>query len=177
MVHVTRGFAFLHLDDQYQAIIEFTQAIAADPTSAEAWAARGLETYPAERAVADLQRAIDLGTPSYWPAYYLAHHYIDIHDWTKAEEFAALGLRLGPPSRVHSNLLEWEAIARVERGGDFDTARAQLRSALKLSPGSPRLRRNLELLDHLVELKPDSTPPWELERDAQTRTAEVQAAA
>ena len=178
-VHVIRGFALLHLGNRRdEAIAEFSKAIEAAPESAEAFAARGLETYPAESGIRDLERAVELEISSFWPAYYLAHHCTQEHSWARAQTFAGIARRLGPPPRVLANLLEWEAIARFQLGGDLLQARAQLQEALDLAPGNAHLRRNLQTLDRLaLAAASDTLTDWEVTRDEEKVTADVQAAA
>ena len=99
MVYVARGFAILHLSevhmaDRTSAIDAFNRAVAADPSSAEALAARGLETYPDAKSIRDLETATALGMPSFWPAYYLAHHYAKSREWGQAARFADMALHM-----------------------------------------------------------------------------------
>ncbi len=175
MVHVTRGFALLHLGERQQAMCEFTTAIQLDPSSAEAYAAIGIETYPSAESVGDLESAVRLGAASFWPAYHLAHHHVDARHWAEAERFCDASLLLGPPARVRANLMEWRAIARFQQGDTIEQTRMALESALALAPNNARLRRNLELL--LQPAKPRAEVPWRVECDAKGDPADAQAAA
>ena len=171
-VHVTRGFSLLHLGSRDKATEEFSAAIKLDPSSAEAYAARGLENYPSDESVHDLENATRLGSPSYWPAYYLAYHYLREQGWSQAEKYCETALLFDPPARVRANLLEWRAIARVQQGGDLRSARTELECALELAPDNERLRRNLQLLEQR-----SSNTPWCVERDLKGDSADVRLAA
>lgn len=179
LLHVARGFALLHVGQQEHGLAELSAAVDANPDSAQALAARGLETYPSDDGIRDLERAVELDPTSLWPTYYLAHHYIQTHDWRRAEELSSAALRLEPQSPMRANLLEWQAIARFQNGGDLAEARAQFGAALELAPDNEHLRRNIAVLDGLASL--DSAErvvlPWAVARDAEKRSSDVQAPA
>jgi tetratricopeptide (TPR) repeat protein len=173
MVYVTRGFGFIRIGNRERAVSEFDRAVAANPDNAAALAARGLETYPEASAVKDLLRAVELGLPSFWPTYYLSHHYMLEADWSRAEEFAGAALAMAPPGRVRANLIEWQAIARFQQDGDVAKAREHLRRALALAPDNEHLQRNLTALEALAV--PPEPGRWLLIRDQEKRTLDLAA--
>jgi tetratricopeptide (TPR) repeat protein len=163
LVHLIRGFALLRLKDRPRAMVEFTMAIASDPSSGAAHAARGIETYPAPQAVEDLENAVRLGPASYWPAYYLTHDALLKENWHAALRYSNAALALEPSPTVRANLLEWRAIARFQEQGDFDGAESDLEDALKLAPENTRLTRNLK---SLRQMRGGSEHLWDIDRDA-----------
>lgn len=127
-------------------------------------------------AIADLERAVDLGATSFWPAYYLSHHRLQIHDWRGVDQFGDVALRLVPPDRIRANVLEWQAIARFHLGSDPTQCREQMLAAIELAPTNEHLRRNLQILEAATGA-PSPKLEWEVMRDAEKDTADVQLAA
>jgi len=164
MVYLTRGFAFLHLGDRDQGLAEISRAIELDPSRAEAHAARGLETYPSDESVRDLEVAVKLGLTSFWPAYYLAHLHLQRGEWEKAWDYIQAALLLDPSPEARANLLEWRAIARVEGRGEVEQGVRDLDDAAKLAPGNARVKRNLEMLRQLGR---QGTEKWALHSDVE----------
>ncbi len=149
-LHVVRGYSFSHLGQREAALAEFSEAIEADPLSAEARTARGVEAYPSQQAVQDLGRAIELGALTFWPAYLLTHHAASTSDWEAVRPFADLGLRLGPPTAAASDLVQWRAIARHELGDRAPAVRADFEEALRLAPQSEHAKRNYEAYEAMA---------------------------
>jgi tetratricopeptide (TPR) repeat protein len=190
MVYITRGFAFLHLRERESALKEFDRAVKANPDNAEALAARGLETYPEPDAVNDLLRAVQLGHSSFWPMYYLTHHFVRVRDWPRAEEFARTAQAMVTPARIRANLLEWLTIAEFQQDRDVLKARQGLRQALIFAPDSEHLKRNLKIVEDLAVLE-DSVESeagfeansrstvlsisWDVVKDFETQTLDLAA--
>jgi tetratricopeptide (TPR) repeat protein len=175
MICVNRGFALLALGNREQGVAELSKAIGFDPSSAEAYTARGIEHYPTPQALRDLENAIRLGAASVWPSYYLAHHRMQERDWSAAEKQCDDALMLDPPAPVRANLLEWRAIARFQQGAEIQSTRADFEHSLRLAPDNERLRRNLALLDRLE--KTSAETPWRVERDVTGNATDAAAAA
>jgi tetratricopeptide (TPR) repeat protein len=173
LVAIARGFAFIHLGDKNRAIAEFTRAITANPTMAEPYSARGLETYPSDTSIQDLERSLALGMAYHLPAYYLAHFYMRNESWSRATEFAKLALRFEPPDAVRANLLEWLAIANIQLGGDVEVTRRQFLEALRISPESLHIRKNLEVFEESIRLNQVRPKLWRVERDAAGGAKEI----
>jgi lipoprotein NlpI len=141
-----RGRAKLAQDDWEGAIVDFTRAIALNPSYAEAYDGRGLAKIAQgnwDAAIADLDRAIALN-PSYAQAYNsrgLAKRAKS--DWNRAIADFDRAIALNPNNAQAFNN---RGIAN-EASGEFDRARSDYTKCISLEPkGSNYVRFRLALV-------------------------------
>jgi tetratricopeptide (TPR) repeat protein len=125
---------------------------------------RGIITYPDEEAVADFRRAIELGDPSYYAYYYLAHASMVSADYEASTSLCRQALQHAPSRRIEAQLHFWLSIARGHLGAEVEDVRSLLQRAVELDPNNPLPRQHLEAVE--TSGKPltfSSEPAWDAE--------------
>jgi tetratricopeptide (TPR) repeat protein len=167
---VLQGFSYSRLGKKDEAVVAFSKAIGTDPSNAAAWTCRGMETYPAARAIQDLNKAVELGILSFWPYHLLAHAKLAVHDWQAAIQHSEAALRFLPPAAIRAHLYEWSGIANAELG-DLVNATKCLERAVQFAPDEAEIRHNLELVK---EVRSSSPVSWTIGSDLRAKASELE---
>lgn len=141
---VAAGFSYEHLGDSAKALRAFDRAVSIHEHDA-ALIARGLSQLATNRqaALADLQRALSLGTSLQWPYLYLAHDALLAGRYERLEELCTGGLQRSQSHQVRAQLYEWSAIAAAQLGRPPDVVAERFARAAAEDPFEPRIRANI----------------------------------
>jgi tetratricopeptide (TPR) repeat protein len=105
--------------------------------------ARGILLYGrSERAIADLERAVQIGSPVVGPYLFLAHQYLATRRFEDCRSMCELGVRMRGSDNAKSQLEEWRAIAQAELNFPPEAVRAAFEKAVQLDPSNDLARRN-----------------------------------
>lgn len=159
---ILAGNSAEHLGQDERALRFYNEALRVDPLDGTASLRRGLNTFESNReaAVRDLRQAAS--DPSLlFPRYYLAHDAVRGGDYREGLRLCEEGLSIAEPSdvrsdlipKVHADLLNWEASARLELGEPVELVKPILERAAELAPLDLVIRQNLGALE-----RPDDQP-------------------
>lgn len=123
---------------------------------------RGTITYPAEQSLQDFREAIQLGEPSYYPYYNLAHAALMVEDDSTTASRCWEALERKPSHRIAAQLWAWLAVAEARLGKKPENIRDFLKKAQILDPDNPDISRLAEQLEGTLTVSlPDSFKSWE----------------
>jgi tetratricopeptide (TPR) repeat protein len=140
---MAEGFSYEHLGENAKALQAFDKAVTIHEHDA-ALIARAFAQLATNRpaALADLQRAVSLGTSLPWPYLYLAQDALLAGRYERLEELCAEGLRRSRSPRVRAQFYEWAAIAAAQLGRPPDIVGERFARASAEDPFEPRIRTN-----------------------------------
>jgi len=137
------GIFYELLGNSSAAVDYFSRGLQVNPNNDGLLAARGVLLYgTGARAIADLERAAQLGSQLAWPYLFLAHHYLATSRFEDCRLMCETGLKVRGSDAVKSELEEWRAIAQAELGFPSDTVRAAFEAAVRLDASNELARRN-----------------------------------
>lgn len=162
------GFGSEFLNRFQEAVDYYSLALELDPNNDAILVARGMLLYGASPlGIADLERAIQLGSPLIWPYAMLAHHALKTHRYKDCMKLCEIALeKVGSPA-VKSEIHEWEGAAQAAlefSPGSFELAFEQ---AVRTDATNDRAKRNLKK----VKRAPRKPPPdyWEVRSEEAVR--------
>jgi tetratricopeptide (TPR) repeat protein len=127
------------------AVEYFTRGLRMNPNNDGLLAARGVLLYGTNpSAIADFERAVQLGAQFAWPFLFLAHHYLATGRFEECLATSQAGLRMRGSLAAKSQLEEWAAISRAELGFPAEYVRSAFEAAIRLDPSNDVARRNLD---------------------------------
>lgn len=179
MALVAAGFSYEHLGENAKALQAFDQAVNVHEDDA-ALTARALSQLATNRpaALADLQRALSLGTSLPWPYLYLAHDALLSGRYERLEELCAGGLQRSRGHRLRAHFYEWAAIAAAQLGWAPDIVGERFARASAEDPFEPRIQANaaaweaaLQQATKTKQVKVTTTAPWDYSRQLDDEVA------
>jgi tetratricopeptide (TPR) repeat protein len=143
-VLTTQGLCQEFLGQRNAALRTYAEALQVEPGNEAALVARGMLSYgESPQAIADLQAAIDVGTPLFWPFFFLAHYSARSGEFTDCVKFAEEALQRDPTQRAQADLYEWLAIANNALGAQTEAVERLFARAQRLAPDNDRLNANV----------------------------------
>lgn len=140
---IAEGFSYEHLGENAKALQSFDKAVNIHEYDA-ALTARAFSQLATNRpaAMADLQRAVSLGTSLPWPYLYLAHDALLAGRYDRLEELCAAGLQRARVRRMRAQFYEWAAIAAAQLERPPDVVGERFARAVDEDPFEPRIQAN-----------------------------------
>lgn len=133
-----RGDAYLHVQQQDQALTDYTEAIRLNPANVEGYILRArAHEYNGifDQALADYGKAIRLAPGSAWGYAMRGKAYINNRDYKRALEDLDEAIRLAPAGKPDDLVQFYCERAKAYLGsGNHDKADADLKSAREISP-------------------------------------------
>jgi Tfp pilus assembly protein PilF len=116
--------------------------------------------------VPDFRKAVDLGDPTYFPYYYLAHDALSRDDCQKAISWCEEALHRGGASpRIESELYGWMAICHSDLGMTVEVIDKLFQKAIEIDPENEVVRGNYQLFLASPGSRPSQTKiQWRRER-------------
>ncbi|WP_437675827.1 hypothetical protein [Sorangium sp. So ce131] len=141
---IAGGFSYEHLGDRTKAIAAFDMAVRVHEHDA-ALVARGISQLLTNRsaALADFQRATDVGTTLPWPYLYLAHDALLSRRFERLEQLCAEGVSRASTATTRAHFFEWSAIAAAELGRRSAVVLERFSRAIAEDPLEVRIMKNL----------------------------------
>jgi len=165
------GFCHEFLGNAGAAVNYYSRGLQGNPNNDGLLVARGILQYGTNpRAIADFERAVELGSAVVWPYLFLAHHYLISNRFEECRVSCEMGLRMRGSDTAKSQLEEWRAIAQAELGFPPELVRAAFEAAVRLDPSNDLAERNQAVFE--ASLRPPRTPPrskWEQKSEAAVR--------
>ena len=165
------GFCYEFLGNAGAAVNCYTSGLQANPDDDGLLVARGILLYGSSpRAVTDLERAVQLGSPMVWPYLFLAHHYLTSNRFDQCRVMCETGLRMRGSNTAKSQLEDSRAIAQAELGFPPESVRAAFEAAVRLDPSNERAKRNQDVFEASLRA-PHASPRsrWEEKSEAALR--------
>jgi len=149
----------------------FTRGLQHSPDNDRLLTARGILFYGKEQgAIADLERAVNVGSRLVWPYLFLAHHFLSVREFDRARAMCESGLKMEGSATAKSLLEEWRAIAQAELGFPPNSVREAFESAIQRDPTNDLARRNALIYEQTrTQHPPRPTSQWEQRSDATVR--------
>jgi tetratricopeptide (TPR) repeat protein len=147
------GFCHEQLGNVKKAVQLYSDGLARYPRDAELLSFRGLALIDTDviKALDDCQRAVQAGSLSMWPYYFLAWNALRLGNFAEAWQFSLSALQhSGGSNREKAQLHEWLGIALAESGQHADWVLHNFRQAEALDPGNARIQRNHSLAEARV---------------------------
>jgi tetratricopeptide (TPR) repeat protein len=151
------------IGDSARALDVCSVAVSFAPNAYGPKTVRGIITYPDKEAVADFRRAIELGDPSYYAYYYLAHTSMVSGDYEAATSLCQQALQHAPSRRIEAQLHFWLSIAQQHLGAELEVVRRLLQRAIELDPDNPLPRHHLEAVEASGKISFFSSASWDAE--------------
>lgn len=153
------------------AVVYFSLGLKMNPSSDALLTARGTLLYGANPyAIADLEQAVQLGTPLIWPYFFLAHHHLTAGQFHHCRIMCEAGLKLKGSDTAKSQLEEWRAIAQAELGFPPELVRMAFEAAIRLDPTNESAKRNQDAYEvHLKSPHSDLRSIWEQKSNSAIR--------
>ncbi|MGK4009284.1 hypothetical protein WMF31_42180 [Sorangium sp. So ce1036] len=172
---IAGGFSYERLGDLEKAIAAFDMAVRVHEHDA-ALVARGMAQLLTNRnaALADFQRATDVGTTLPWPYLYLAHDALLSRRFERLEQLCAEGVSRASTATTRAQFFEWSAIAAAELGKRPAVVLERFSRAIAEDPLEPRIMKNLNAYK-ATSATPEETPKsirmpsWEPPREPPAR--------
>lgn len=140
------GLCYERLGNVKSALQLYNDGLARYPGDADLLTFRGLTLIDIDlpRALADCRRAVQAGSPSVWPYYFLAWDALHGGDYAGTWQLCGLALQqAGGSNRERAQLYEWLGIALAQSGQPIDWVLYNLRQAQALDPSNERIRQNI----------------------------------
>lgn len=149
----------------------YTRGLEVGPDEGSLLLARGVLLYGSSpRAVIDLERAVQLGSPVVWPYLFLAHHFLITNRFDPCRAMCETGLKMQGSDTAKSHLQEWRAIAQAELGFPRESVRAAFEAAIRLDPSNEQAKRNYKLFEASLRVPHVSRRlTWEQKSEAAVR--------
>ncbi len=137
--YISRGIAYIKLNENEKVIEDLTIASKLDPTSFTPWAYLGVayekeENY--EQAIICLEKAVSLFDGDAYTFYYLGLTQYLTGNWTKANEALSKAVKLNPKRSIKHLIYELRGRSFFELG-DYYSAINDLKIATELVPKDP----------------------------------------
>ena len=162
MATALAAFCHEHLGDVRAALRYCNLGVAADPSNDGLLVARGILRYGADlAAVDDFEHAVRYGSPTVWPYFFMAHHYLVSSRFDECRRMCEHALGVPASDVVRGNLYEWLAISRAELGFPPQQVRAAFEEAVRLEPANERIRRNLRAFEESVTRQAAQPRAWD----------------
>ena len=150
------------LGNTSEAIRQINSAVSLDPSDASTLTIRGILRYGRDAGARDdFFQAIQLGSPSGLPAFYLAHDALVAGRFEDCLNRCREGLAFSAIPEVLAMLHEWHAISRAELRYPEDQIRSEFEEALRLAPDSDRIRQNFNSFEATVGNPNAPRPRWD----------------
>jgi tetratricopeptide (TPR) repeat protein len=138
------GFCHQQLGEVKTAVQFYSDGLARYPRDAELRFWRGLALIDLDQpeALSDFRLAVELGSLSIWPYYFLALDSIRRGNYAETWQLCLQALQRPGPDSVKARLNEWLGIAMAELGQPIDWVLRSFGLAEALDPENPRIRHN-----------------------------------
>lgn len=162
------GFGYEFLSRFQEAVDRYSEALELEPDNDAILVARGMLLYGrSPQGIADLERAVHLGSPLIWPYVILAFHALRTHRYKECLNLCELALEKDGSPATKSEIYEWEGAAQAAleySPGNFELA---FERAVRTDAGNDRAKRNLKKSKNA----PRKPPPdyWELRTEEAVR--------
>jgi tetratricopeptide (TPR) repeat protein len=164
------GFGNEFLGKTQAALDCYSRGLEVDPDNDALLVARGILLYgTSARAITDLERAIQQGTPLIWPYVFLAHSNLVNGSFDACRRLCEQALRIGASGPVLSEVSEWLAIALAELGFPAEMVRASFDGAIRLDPTNERAKRNRAVFE--AATPPIAQTRWEMRTASAVRAS------
>lgn len=175
------GYCYDCAGDGALAAQRYVQAIARFPNELDLYERAGTLLFMVDStrgpAATLLSRAIDLGTRSVWPRYFLAHELLSSDDFSGALEHLNAARRSAPDdASLQSSLYEWSAICLARSGYPADTVETLFDRAAELAADAGWQPQHLIDNRAAFDARGDQRPLWRVELCETARTHQVSAA-
>jgi tetratricopeptide (TPR) repeat protein len=147
---VARALSLLAFGYEFQgrlqdAVDHYTTALQIDPDNDGLLVARGMILYGLHnRAIKDLERAVQLDSPLIWPYAMLAHHALNTHRYKECIRLCEQALMKSGSATVKSEIQEWEAIAQAALEFSPEIVEQAFELATRIDAANDRAKRNLK---------------------------------
>jgi tetratricopeptide (TPR) repeat protein len=159
MAALLLGSAHEHKGDTQSAYEYYSRGLSADPKNDALLILRGMLMYGVNtEAIADLELAVKLGSQTVWPYFFLAHHYLSRDRFDDCRKLCEHALDLPASNAMHSELLDWLAIAEAQLNFPVERVRRLFEDAIRLDPQNERAKKNLATFNGLSG-RPQSKKP------------------
>lgn len=172
---VVMALGLLGFGDEFQgrwrdAVNHYSMGIQVEPDNDGLLVARGMILYGSQgQGIADLEQAIELGSPLIWPYAILAHHALTTHQYKECIQLCEKALRKEGSPAVKSEIREWEAIAQVALEYSPGSIEQAFEQAARLDAANDRAKRNLKRL-RIAPRRP-SVSYFEIRSEGELRTS------
>jgi tetratricopeptide (TPR) repeat protein len=130
----------------------YSRGLQANPDNEGLLVARGILLYGSgPRAIADLERAVQLRAPVVWPYLFLAHHYLITSRFGLCRAICETGLATRGSETALSQLEEWRAIAQAELGFPSESVKAAFEAAIRRDPSNEFAKRNRDAFEASIK--------------------------
>jgi len=158
------------LGETSRAYEYYSRAIQLDPTNDAFLVARGVLMYgTTPQPPADLEQAVQLGSPKVWPYFYLAHYYLSNNRFEDCRLLCEQALHKQPTPRVKSDLYDFLAISQAELRYPEVVIRTAFENALRFDPSNARARRNLDRFEEALSSRAPQPRNWERPSESSLR--------
>lgn len=146
-------------DTQARAVVE--EVIALEPNAPGPLTARGMLTYPSDKAVNDFRIAACLPSPGYVPFLFLAHHAFDSDRFAECERLCREALARKPGRIVQAQLHGWIAVCRGCMGASREEVEELFNQAFEIDPDNEQVAANYQVFKESREAaSPTPTNRW-----------------
>lgn len=134
------------------ALRTYNEAISRDPNESDVLTFRGLATLEQNRtdALKDFAQAIQVGSTSVWPYFFLAHHALELGDYSQCLSLCGDALQRTDRRALLAQLHEWSGISRFILRLPTASVLDSFEQAVALDPTNERIRRNRAVAETLV---------------------------
>ncbi|MGH7269494.1 MAG: tetratricopeptide repeat protein [Polyangiaceae bacterium] len=176
---IAEGFSYEHMGENTKALQAFDKAVNIHEHDS-ALIARAFSQLATNRpaALADFQRALNLGTSLPWPYLYLAHDALLAGRYDRLEELCTEGLQRSRRHRVRAQFYEWAAIAAAQLGRVPSIVGERFARAMAEDPFEARIQANAAAWEAAVQeaakkkqAKVTSPSPWDYARQLDDESA------
>lgn len=139
------GFCHERLGNVRTAIQLYKDGLARYPNDVDLLMFRGFALIDTDlpRALGDFRRAVQLGSLSRWPYYFLAWDALQRGNYEEVRQLCSRAIeRPGGTNHETAQLYEWLGIARTESGQAMERVLQNFDQAESLDPGNERIRHN-----------------------------------
>ena len=137
--HETAAFGFLRLGMKKEALALGKKAVEMSPESPGPRIVRGILTFPAPEAIADLELAIKLGDQSYLPHLRLAFDALGKNDPVRLMKHCSRALEFELNTDARAILMAWLAISKDALGHPREEIEVLFREAIALNPDNEKV--------------------------------------
>jgi tetratricopeptide (TPR) repeat protein len=164
-----QGLCQEFLGQRDAALRTYAEALRVEPRNEAALVARGMLSYgESPQAITDLRGAIDVGTPLFWPFFFLAHYSARSGEFADCVKYAEEALQRGPTQRAQADIFEWLAIANNALGAQTEDVERLFARAQRLAPDNARLNANVRRF-HEWRNAVNRRDEWDYESDDSIR--------
>jgi tetratricopeptide (TPR) repeat protein len=162
------GFGYEFLNRFQEAVDCYSTVLDLEPNNDAILVARGMLLYGGSpQGIADLERAVQLGSPLIWPYAMLAFHALKTHRYKECMRLCELALERDGSPAMKSEIHEWEGAAQAALDFSPGSFALAFEQAVRTDTANDRAKRNLQRAKHAP--RKSSPDYWELRTEEAVR--------